>query len=148
MRDAGFDRGRDGPPNSVTGSRQATHHPTQAEQPSCGVSDKFCDRRAVVMAQHEASLCLSNFKCSHQEQRCRLISCDNVQPRRDFCVTPWNLAWLFPTCQLTRSSTSSQQAQARPDFQCPWPHLPSDPEQSRHPGSAPNNSGALCHRVL
>lgn len=48
MRDAGFDRGRDGPPNSVTGSRQATHHPTQAEQPSCGVSDKFCDRRAVV----------------------------------------------------------------------------------------------------
>lgn len=83
---AGLNRGRDGPPNSVAGSKQATHHPTHTEQPSCGISKKFCDRRANVMAQHK-SITLP-LQMLHQHSRPWLISCDNVQSRRDFLLTP------------------------------------------------------------
>ena len=59
------------------------------------------------MAQHETSLCSVCFSIGSGHQ---LINSDNVQPRRDFVdslVDSLNLAWLFPTCQLTRGSTSS-----------------------------------------
>lgn len=77
--DAGLDRGRDGPPNSVAGSKQ----PQQSSHAACSShSGEFCDRRAVVMAQHETSLCF--FSCLTTSTGHRLINGDNVQPRRVF----------------------------------------------------------------
>jgi hypothetical protein len=68
------------------------------------------------MAQHGAMFCFSDLTTTRTtEQVPSPQSLTAVQLRRDFPVTPesWNLAWLFPSCQLTRGSTWLQKRKRR-----------------------------------